>query len=74
MSGKVIARDGSWLELWGQMSVRELTILLALADSPACEEDDCEHCGSDEAELELDRSQVLELRDQLTAWLALGDI
>jgi hypothetical protein len=76
MDGKIVARDGGRLELWGQTSLRELGLSVRLvAGTRICTHEDC--CGFDdesEAELELDRTQVIELRDQLNAWLARGDI
>lgn len=70
----LIARDGTRVELAGEWSTRELRLTLTLAAPTdcACDCGGCEHHGDEYEELELDRAQVVELRDQLGAWLERG--
>lgn len=69
--------DGDWLELWGQTSLRELTAVLGLSSSDSaamCDAKDCTCEFVDGAELTWTRDQVVQLRDQLNAWLQLGEL
>jgi hypothetical protein len=66
--GRVMARDGEHLELWGDTSLRECTLLVSgmVATDPELELDTAQ------LELELDRPAVLELRQLLDDWLQRG--
>jgi hypothetical protein len=69
----VITRDGERLELRGAMSTRELTLTVAgLAVEMPVDEDSWTDVTVD-AELHLDRAQVVALRDELNVWLQRGE-
>lgn len=69
----VTMQDGGRLELVGQHSLRELTLAVDLTvELEAADMEAGEVCGA--VELTLARDQVLALRDELTTWLARGEL
>jgi hypothetical protein len=66
----VVARHGESVELWGDTSLRECT--LAVSGLVSMDPDNAEHVATMTLELELDRADVVELRDMLNTWLQRG--
>lgn len=63
------------VELVEQWSTRQLSLGLTLENVLDCSCDcgGCDHHGDEYLSLELERHQVVELRDRLDAWLQRGE-
>jgi hypothetical protein len=66
--------DGERVELHGQMSLRELTLLLFGLTMEVSDDDGALYDVDAYAELTLHRDQVVALRDELSAWLARSEL
>jgi hypothetical protein len=72
VAGRVVAQDGEHLELWGDTSLRECTLVVT---GMVAEDVDLDlSLDSVMLELQLDRPAVLELQQLLQDWLQRGQL